>query len=160
MTYEEFNFNNREMDMAQKNVVEALKLVLADCYALYLKTQNYHWNVEGVDFRSLHLLFEEQYTELAAAIDIAAELIRGLGAKVPATFELFAKQTTIPTGNEKATAAQMVAELTEDQGRIQKTLQHTLEAAQKAGDEVVTDFVIERLTAHRKAAWMLKSSMQ
>ncbi len=146
--------------MSNKPVIETLKTVLADNYALYLKTQNYHWNVEGPHFKSLHLLFEEQYTDLAMAIDTVAELIRGLGEKAPATFDVYARHTSIKPGNEHASADQMVKELTEDQAAIQKTLQHALAAAQKAGDEVVAGFMIERLTVHRKAAWMLKSSLQ
>ena len=146
--------------MTNKPVVDALKNVLADNYALYLKTQNYHWNVEGANFRGLHLLFEEQYTDLTMAIDTVAELIRGLGEKAPGTFDAYTKNTTIKPGNENASAEQMVKELTDDQAVIQKTLQTALEAAQQVGDEVVAGFMIERLTVHRKAAWMLKSSMK
>lgn len=145
--------------MTNKPVVDALKKVLADNYALYVKTQNYHWNVEGPHFKSLHLLFEEQYTDLATAIDTVAELIRGLGEKAPGTFDAYTKNTSIKAGNENASAEDMVKELSSDQVSIQKTLQHALEAAQKAGDEVVAGFMIERMTVHRKAAWMLKSSL-
>lgn len=145
--------------MSNAAVVKSLKNVLADSYALYLKTQNYHWNVEGPHFKSLHVLFEEQYTDLAMAIDTVAELIRGLGEKAPGTFEAFAKLTVITPGKDKITAANMVKELTNDQATISKTLQKALEAAQKVGDEVVAGFMIERLTVHRKAAWMLKSSL-
>ena len=145
--------------MGKKSVIEALKIVLADNYALYLKTQNYHWNVEGPHFKSLHLLFEEQYTDISMAIDTVAELIRGLGEKAPATFDAYIKNTSIKSGDENATADDMVKELAEDQAKIQKTLQSALEAAQKAEDEVVAGFMIERLTVHRKAAWMLRSSL-
>ena len=116
--------------MSKRPVVEALKNVLADNYALYLKTQNYHWNVEGANFRGLHLLFEEQYTDLTTAIDTVAELIRGLGEKAPGTFEAYARATSIKPGSESASAEQMVAELREDQALIQKTLQAALETAQ------------------------------
>lgn len=145
--------------MSNAPVVQALKYVLADQYALYLKTQNYHWNVEGPHFQSLHLLFEQQYTDLALAIDTVAELIRGLGAKAPGTFAAYAKAASIKPGNENTAAERMVEELVKDQAAMQKTLQFALDAAQKAGDEVVAGFMIERLTAHRKAAWMLKSSL-
>lgn len=143
--------------MSNATVVKALKHVLADSYALYLKTQNYHWNVESPHFKSLHLLFEEQYTDLATAVDTTAELIRGLGEKAPGTFEAFGKLTVIKPGKETANATSMVKELTNDQDVIGKTLQKALQAAQKAGDEVVAGFVIERMTVHRKAAWMLRS---
>lgn len=145
--------------MSKKLVVEGLKAVLADSYALYIKTQNYHWNVEGPNFNSLHLLFETQYTDLATAIDTVAELIRGLGEKAPGSFDAYNKLTTIKKGDENAPANRMVKELIEDQGKIIKTLQKALTAAQKAGDEVVAGFMIERQTAHRKAEWMLKSSV-
>jgi len=145
--------------MANKPVIEGLKNVLADNYALYLKTQNYHWNVEGPNFKGLHLLFEEQYTDLAGAIDTVAELIRGLGEKAPGTFDTYIKRTSIKSGNENASAQQMVKDLLESQTLIQKTLQQCLEIAQKAGDEVVAGFMIERLTFHRKASWILKSSL-
>lgn len=145
--------------MTNQPVIAALKNVLADNYALYLKTQNYHWNVEGANFHSLHLLFEGQYTDLALAIDTTAELIRGLGDKAPGTFAAYSQLSTIKEGNENASAEQMVKELAEDQITMQKTLQKALETAQKAGDEVAVGFLTERLTAHRKAAWMLKSSI-
>ena len=145
--------------MANKPVIEGLKNVLADNYALYLKTQNYHWNVEGPNFQGLHLLFEEQYTDLAGAIDTVAELIRGLGEKAPGTFDTYIKRTSIKSGNENASAQQMIQDLLESQTLIQKTLQQCLEIAQKAGDEVVAGFMIERLTFHRKASWILKSSL-
>jgi len=145
--------------MANTPVIEELKNVLADNYALYLKTQNYHWNVEGPNFKGLHLLFEEQYTDLAGAIDTVAELIRGLGEKAPGTFDTYIKRTSIKSGNENASAQQMIKDLLESQTLIQKTLQQCLEIAQKAGDEVVAGFMIERLTFHRKASWILKSSL-
>jgi starvation-inducible DNA-binding protein len=145
--------------MSNKPVAAALKKVLADNYALYLKTQNYHWNVEGPNFKPLHLLFEEQYTDLATANDTVAELIRGLGEKAPGTFEAFTKTTSIKAGNENLSDAQMLKDLIKDQGIMEKSLQQALEVAQKAGDEVVAGFMIERLTVHRKAAWMLKSSL-
>ena len=145
--------------MTQTPVFTTLKTVLADSYALYLKTQNYHWNVEGPQFKTLHLLFEEQYTNLAMAVDTVAELIRGLNEKVPGTFTAFAKLTSIQAGNENTTATEMVQELAADQSLIQKSLEIALTAAQNAKDEVVANFIIERLTAHRKAAWMLNSSV-
>ncbi len=145
--------------MSDQSVVETLKAVLADNYMLYLKTQNYHWNVDGPRFKSLHLMFEEQYKELAEAIDTVAELIRGLGEKAPGTFDAYSKSAIIKSGNENANAEQTVKELLDDQEAIQKTLHKALDAAQKANDEVVAGFLIERLTVHRKTAWMLKSSL-
>jgi len=145
--------------MASQDVITALKRVLADSYALYLKTQNYHWNVEGPYFKPLHLLFEEQYTDLAAAIDEIAELIRGLGEKAPGTFKAYQENTAIADGNENYSANQMVEELIVDQNVITKTLQAALQAAQEADDEVVIGVLVERMTVHRKNQWMLRSSL-
>ena len=141
-------------------LIEALEAVLADSYALYLKTQNYHWNVEGPHFVQLHTLFEEQYTDLAEAVDTIAELIRSLGAKAPGTFAAFSEKTSIVPGNADAGADAMVAELADDQQVISRSLQQALEAAQHAGDEVAIGLLVERMTVHRKNAWMLRSSVQ
>lgn len=151
--------NNRGRNMNVNKITEALKIVLADNYALYLKTQNYHWNVTGVNFRALHLLFEEQYTDLFTANDDIAERIRTLGAKVPATLGVFALATNIKDGNENADAQTMVQELAGDQAIIIKSLTKTLHAAQELGDEVTIGFVTDRIGVHEKAAWMLKSSI-
>lgn len=145
--------------MANQDVITALKTVLADSYTLYLKTQNYHWNVEGPYFKPLHLLFEEQYSDLAAAIDEIAELIRGLGEKAPGTFKAYQEITAIADGNENHSANQMVEELIADQKVITKTLQAALQAAQEADDEVVIGVLVERMTVHRKNQWMLRSSL-
>ena len=141
------------------SLTDALKHVLADSYALYLKTQNYHWNVEGPYFKTLHLLFEEQYSDLALAIDELAELIRGLGEKAPGSWTTYAKLTHIADGDEHADAATMVEELAADQQRIQTCLQEALDVAQDANDEVVSGVLIERMTVHRKNQWMLRSSL-
>ncbi len=145
--------------MSQSTVAEALKIMLADQYALYLKTQNYHWNVVGPQFVMLHTLLEEQYQDLAEAIDTTAELIRGLGIKAPASLEFYAKNTRIKSGNEENNAQQMLKDLLSDQQLIQKNLKTVLDVAVSAGDEVVGDFMIQRLTVHRKAAWMLQSCL-
>lgn len=144
--------------MQNKLLIEELKNTLADSYALYLKTQNYHWNVEGPNFSSLHSLFEQHYDDLAESIDEAAELIRGLGAKAP-VLDSYIQRTSIKPASEESNWQQMVKELHDDNVLIQKTLQKTLEVSQKEGDEVVASFVTERLTFHRKAAWMLRSSL-
>ena len=111
--------------MTNQPVIEGLKNVLADSYALYLKTQNYHWNVEGPHFKPLHVLFEEQYTDLATAIDEVAELIRGLGAKAPGTWGAYEALTNIKDGDENASADAMVKALAEDQAVIQQTFDMT-----------------------------------
>ncbi|MBL0319182.1 MAG: DNA starvation/stationary phase protection protein [Alphaproteobacteria bacterium] len=143
--------------MKKNPVVVSLEQVLSDSYALYLKTQIYHWNVEGADFKSLHELFEDQYKELAEAIDTVAELIRGLDEKVKISFEGLASTTAIDDARDKINAQGMLKDLVNDQQAIIKTLDKALSVSQKAGDEVVADALIQRLTVHRKNRWMLKS---
>lgn len=140
-------------------VAEKLSILLADMYSLYLKTQNYHWNVTGSNFKNLHLLFEEQYNDLFAAIDEVAERIRALGSKAPATFTAYQKLTNIKEGNEKATAEQMVKELADDQEIIVNSLNAVLKAAQDAGDEPTIGIAGGRIGIHEKALWMLRSSI-
>ena len=146
--------------MSNKPVSEALKKLLADYYMLYLKTQSYHWNVESQNFHGLHMQFEEQYKNLAEAIDTVAEHIRGLGEKAPGTFEAYAKSTSLKPGNENASAKEMLHDVLADHETILKSLQNTLEICQKDGDEVVAGFIVERMAYHRKTIWMLKSSQK
>jgi len=141
-------------------VVKVLKQVLADSYALYLKTQNYHWNVEGPHFRSIHKLLEEQYMDLAVAIDDIAELIRTLGAKAPGTWKAYEAITRIENGNENADAKTMINHLSKDQELIVNTLSKALEIAQEEGDEVVIDALIGRMSTHKKNHWMLNSMLK
>ncbi|MBL4589844.1 MAG: DNA starvation/stationary phase protection protein [Alphaproteobacteria bacterium] len=144
--------------MSNKNIVEALKVVLADSQALYLKTQNYHWNVEGPHFKSLHQLFEEQYTDLADAIDTIAELIRTLGEKAPGNWKAYDVLRTIRDGDEDATAEVMVTDLASDQSAIHETLQQALKVAQSIENEVVIGILVDRMSVHSKNRWMLNSS--
>ena len=145
--------------MTNHPVAEQLEKLLADSYALYLKTQNYHWNVEGPNFRPLHLLFEEQYTDLATAIDDIAERIRALGKKAPGTWKAYQALTTIKDGDEMADAHTMVKELADDQQVIDTTLKQALKAAQEAEDEVTIGLIVDRMSVHEKARWMLNSSI-
>lgn len=141
-----------------KNLVGALEKVLADTYALFLKTQNYHWNVEGCCFKENHELFEKQYNNLFEAIDVCAELIRGSGEKVDGTFEHFSKLSTIKSGNKDLKANDMLKDLANDHAVvIEKTLREALDAAKKAEDEMVVSFITERMTFHKKHAWLLRS---
>ncbi len=136
-----------------------LKNVLADSYVLYLKTQNYHWNVTGPQFASLHGLFEEQYTDLAAAIDEIAERIRTLGEKAPGSFAEFSKLASIKEATGDESAQSMVKQLAEDQDTLIATLTAALDAASEAGDEVTIGFVTDRIGVHEKNRWMLTSSL-
>jgi starvation-inducible DNA-binding protein len=145
--------------MSNQPVIDSLKIVLANSYTLYLKTQNFHWNVTGPQFRSLHLLFEEQYTDLQAAVDEIAERIRSLGGTAPGSFAHFLKLTAIKEADSVPDADAMVKALAADQDVIIASLQKTLESAQKAGDEVTVGMVTDRMTIHEKNRWMLKSSL-
>lgn len=145
--------------MGNKPVIEGLKRNLADSYALLLKTQNYHWNVTGPNFKSLHLTFEEQYNDLFMAVDAIAERIRTLGEKAPGTWKAYEAISSIKDGNEDADATTMVKDLVADQASIAKGLQETLEAAQSANDEATVDLMVGRIAIHEKAGWMLRSSI-
>ena len=145
--------------MTESSVSTALKAVLADSYALYLKTQNYHWNVSGPHFKSLHLLFEEQYTDLALAVDAIAERIRTLGEKAPGSFAAYNALKTIEDGDEDAKSDVMVQMLADDQQRIIASLNAARKAAHTADDEVTIGMVVDRIAVHEKNAWMLRSSL-
>ena len=146
--------------MSNQPVIEVLKDTLADSYALYLKTQNYHWNVEGAQFKEIHELLEEHYTELATAIDEIAELIRTLGAKAPGTWKAYEKLTKIEDGDESADSKAMLTHLANDQQLIIETLLKGIQIAQKAGDEIVAGALTDRAAVHRKNFWMLSSMLK
>ncbi|MCK5384437.1 MAG: DNA starvation/stationary phase protection protein [Alphaproteobacteria bacterium] len=141
--------------MSNDNLTKALKIVLADSYTLYLKTHNYHWNVEGERFYSLHTFFQTQYEELAIAVDDIAETIRQLGQKAPGSFKLYKELANIKDGNENASANEMVKDLAKDQNIIMESITAALDLAQKVQDEATTDLLVQRLAVHRKAKWML-----
>lgn len=141
------------------NYITALQSVLADSYSLYLKTQNYHWNIEGPHFKPLHELFEEQYRDLFEAIDDIAERIRALGEKVDGSYSGFSKLTKMSEANKDLDDVAMIKDLFASNQQLMETMKVTLEAAQDAGDEVTTDLMIGRLTVHEKASWMLRSSL-
>lgn len=146
--------------MSKKNIVEALKLVLADSYALYLKTQNFHWNVTGPNFKSLHELFGGQYDELSGAIDELAERIRALGEFAPGSFRDFSELASIADAGKKVpSATEMLKQLVKDQDVLLATIGKALKISQKAGDEATADMLIGRLEVHDKNKWMLQSSI-
>jgi starvation-inducible DNA-binding protein len=145
--------------MADK-VVSILSKILASTYALYLKTQNYHWNVTGAHFHDLHKMFESQYEALAEAIDKIAEQIRATGNKAPATFKAYASLSEVKDGNEKLPWQQMVEDLYLGHLTVCKLLEEGLAISEKANDQVVNDLFIQRLAHHKKDAWMLKSIVE
>lgn len=146
--------------MSNQNVINSLKVVLADSYILFLKTQNYHWNVMGPNFKSFHTLFEEQYNDLFEAVDLLAERIRALGEKAPGSFKKYNALTNITEGDEGLTSNAMISDLAKDQGIISKALQEALNAANEAGDDVTAGIVTDRIEIHQKNAWMLNSSLE
>lgn len=134
-----------------------LPVVLANTYALYLKTQNYHWNVKGPHFAALHHLFEEQYDELAESVDAIAEHIRMQGEYAPASFSAYQALNKIPDGNASLKAEAMIKDLLDSHILLLDILAKAHQEAAQAEDEVIVDFMIERMGAHRKARWMLES---
>lgn len=150
--------------MSAKNsntaVVEALSHLLADNYTLYLKTQNYHWNVTGPHFQQLHVLFQTQYEELAAANDGIAERIRALGEKAPGSFSGFAKLAVIKEETGSPSYKDMLKNLSKDQEKICETAHAVLKLAQEVDDEPTIDMMIGRLTVHQKNKWMLEAHLE
>lgn len=138
-------------------IAQGLSQLLADTYILQLKTQNYHWNVTGPMFRALHMMFEEQYTELAAVIDEIAERIRALGFKAPGSFARFAELATVKEETGTPTANEMIARLLQDQQTIVRVAKSVMPATETIGDEPTAGLLSDRMDVHEKAAWMLRS---
>jgi starvation-inducible DNA-binding protein len=147
-------------DPARERVVEALSRLLADSYTLYLKTHNYHWNVTGPMFNTLHTLFEAEYTELALAVDEIAERIRTLGAPAPGSYAEFAKLTRVEEGEAGTAALDMVRQLGADQTSVADSARAVVEAAEAAGDQASADLGVRRIDVHEKNAWMLRSHLE
>jgi starvation-inducible DNA-binding protein len=140
---------------------EKLAVVLASTYTLQLKTQNFHWNVTGPNFRSLHLLFETQYNELAAAVDLIAERMRALEAQSPGSFAEFSKLSKIKEAPAKPPADKMmIGTLAEDNETLSKMCVELGEFADDSEDRGTGEIMNGRITAHDKAAWMLRSHLQ
>ena len=138
-------------------IAEGLKRLLADSYTLYLQTHNFHWNVTGPQFRELHLMFEEHYTELATAVDEVAERIRTLDVAAPGTYKAFAQLASIREVEGVPAANDMVAILTAGHEQVVKTCREVLVPAQQAGDESTAALVSDRMRVHEKTAWMLRA---
>ena len=142
-----------------EHIAVGLKHLLADTYTLYLKTHNFHWNVVGPQFRELHLMFEEQYTELATAVDDIAERIRALGSPAPGTYSEMGALTVIEETPGVPSSESMIKTLTEDNEAVVRTARQVLEQAQGAGDESSASLIGDRMVIHEKTAWMLRSLM-
>lgn len=141
----------------RQDIAEGLKNLLADSYTLYLQTHNFHWNVTGPQFRELHLMFEEQYTELAVAVDDIAERIRTLDVAAPGTYKAFAELSTIKEVEGVPEAKEMVNLLTHGHEQVVKTCRKVLKLAQEADDESSASLVSDRMRVHEKTAWMLRA---
>ena len=144
----------------REKIAKGLSRVLADSYMVYLKTHNYHWNVTGELFHSLHAQFEEQYTELAEAIDEIAERIRSLGYRAPGSFREYAEITSIKEDTDQPKALEMVRRLAVDNETILRTAREVLPACDEADDEASIDLLTQRLHVHSKTAWMLRSHLE
>ncbi|MCH8556862.1 MAG: DNA starvation/stationary phase protection protein [Balneolia bacterium] len=155
--------NSIEIGISEENrkaIADGLSATLADTYMLYLKTHNYHWNVTGPHFHSLHEMFEEQYTELAGAIDEIAERIRALGFYAPGSFKQYSKITKVEEEDEIPDAMTMVKRLMEANEQVLQTARSVLPACEEGDDEASLDLLTQRLHVHSKVAWMLRSTAE
>jgi starvation-inducible DNA-binding protein len=141
----------------RQDIAEGLSKLLADTYTLYLKTHNFHWNVTGPMFQTLHLMFEQQYTELALAVDMIAERIRALGVPAPGTYKEFAKLSSIDEEEGVPSAEEMIKKLVEGQEAVVRTARSIFPAVDQANDEPTADLLTQRMQVHEKTAWMLRS---
>ena len=144
----------------RKAIVEGLSRLLADTYTLYLKTHNFHWNVTGPMFQTLHLMFETQYTELALAVDLIAERIRALGYPAPATYSEYAKLSSIKEAPGVPKAEEMIRLLVEGQEAVVRTSRSIFPVIEKVNDEPTADLLTQRMQVHEKTAWMLRSLLE
>lgn len=144
----------------RKAVVQGLSKLLADTYTLYLKTHNFHWNVEGPMFQTLHVMFMEQYTEMWKALDLIAERIRALGHYAPGSYAEFVKLTSIKESKSTPKANKMIEELIQGHEAVIKTTRGIFKAAESAQDQTTMDVLTQRLDVHEKTAWMLRSLLK
>jgi starvation-inducible DNA-binding protein len=141
----------------RNKIATGLSHLLADSYTLYLKTHNFHWNVEGPMFQTLHLMFETLYNELALAVDLVAERIRALGVLAPASYKEYAELTSIKESKGAVPAEEMIRQLIQGQEAVVKTARTIFPLAEAANDQVTIDLLTQRLQLHEKTAWMLRS---
>ncbi len=144
----------------RKVIADELSKLLADSYTLYIKTHNFHWNVTGPLFQTLHEKFEEQYTELAEAVDVVAERIRALGHPAPGSASAFARLATVKETDGVPSAKDMIKILVEGHEAVVRTSRSVAEVSEKGGDEATADLAVQRLRVHEKEAWMLRSLLE
>ncbi len=143
----------------RQKIADGLSRLLADSYTLYLKTHNFHWNVEGPMFNTLHLMFEGHYTELATAVDGIAERIRALGVKAPGSYTAYAKLAEVKEAVGDESAEEMIRQLVIGQETVARTAREAFKAAEAANDEPTADLLTQRMQIHEKNAWMLRSML-
>jgi starvation-inducible DNA-binding protein len=144
----------------RKSIADGLSHLLADTYALYLKTHNYHWNVTGPMFQTLHLMFEQQYNELWLAVDLIAERIRALGHIAPGTYKAFAKLSSISEEEAVPAATEMIRHLVKGHEQVATTARKLFPVLDEANDQATADLLTQRLEVHEKTAWMLRSLLE
>lgn len=144
----------------RKRIADGLSKVLADTYTLYLKTHNFHWNVTGPMFQTLHLMFEAHYTELALAVDLIAERIRALGHPAPGTYRQFAKLSSIGEEDGIPKATEMIQLLVRGHEAVARTSREVFAIADEANDQPTCDLLTQRMQLHEKTAWMLRSLLE
>lgn len=154
------NINIGIPEKNRKEITKGLSRVLADSYTLYLKTHNYHWNVTGPMFQTLHTMFEVQYTELALAVDLIAERIRSLGEFAPGSYSAFHELSTVKEAAGVPKATDMVSDLVDSHETVARTAREVFEAAEAGNDEGTLDLLTQRIQLHEKTAWMLRSLLQ
>jgi|SRR6476469_5927828 len=147
-------------DKDRGEIAQGLSRLLADTYSLYLKTHNFHWNVTGPMFQTLHLMFETQYTELALAVDLIAERIRALGFPAPGTYSDFARLSSIEETPGVPKATDMIRLLVEGQESVARTARSIYPTVERVNDEPTADLLTQRLQVHEKTAWMLRSLLE
>ncbi|MBD0261685.1 MAG: DNA starvation/stationary phase protection protein [Tolypothrix sp. Co-bin9] len=147
-------------DTSRAKIAEGLSRLLADTYTLYLKTHNFHWNVKGPMFQTLHLMFETQYTELALAVDLIAERIRALGYPAPGTYSEYAKLSSIAETPGVPKATDMIQLLVEGQEAVVRTARSIFPVVEEVNDEPTADLLTQRMQVHEKTAWMLRSLLE
>jgi starvation-inducible DNA-binding protein len=141
----------------RKSIVDGLSRLLSDTYVLYLKTHNFHWNVTGPMFRTLHLMFEEQYNELALAVDSIAERIRALGFPAPGAYSIYERLSSIREEAGVPSAEDMIKQLVDGQEAVTRTARGIFPLLEKVSDEPTADLLTQRMQVHEKTAWMLRS---
>jgi starvation-inducible DNA-binding protein len=160
MTTEAFPIDIGIEEETRRAIADGLSRLLADTYTLYLKTHNFHWNVTGPMFQTLHLMFEQQYNELALAVDAIAERIRSLGFRAPGSYAEFARLSSIGEHEHAPRAEEMIRQLVSGQEAVVRVARVAFAPAEHAGDQPTMDLLTQRMQIHEKTAWMLRSLLE